>query len=176
MRNLNNCLRCLAIGLLAGLAWQMPSALASTLGELSDTQSQTILTEARLRLAEAQAKLKALTGENVSSPSTPATVPMGDRHLPLPVVRAIYGVGGRMTASFLFPGGYEADGGAGQELPGGYRVDSVQLDRVMLSRDGQRFPVGFSHRVPSPPAPGPESVSPLTPALPGASLPALQLP
>ena len=51
----------------------------------------------------------------------------------------------QMTATFLFPGGYEVDAASGAELPGNYRVESISLDQVVLTdKDGNRVPVGFS--------------------------------
>lgn len=168
MRSRNDMLLSLSLYLLGSLTWLSQPALAATVGELTDVQAQTVLAEARVRLAEAQAKLE---GRETLPPSAePSAMPLPPREvaLPAPVVRTIYGSGGRMTASFLFPGGYEADAGAGQELPGGYRVESITMDKVLLSKDGKRFPVGFSNTAPSMQAQRQAMDGMVAPALPGA--------
>ncbi|WP_256578148.1 type IV pilus biogenesis protein PilP [Pseudomonas sp. PIC25] len=167
MRSLNDTMRALSLCTLCGLGWlSQPVQAAATVGELTDVQAETVLAEAKVRLAEAQAKLDGKT--SISVPLALGAVPPRNVELPAPVVRTLYGSGGRMTASFLFPGGYEADAGAGQELPGGYRVESISLDKVLLSKDGKRFPVGFSNTAPSLPAENPSPGGMITPALPGA--------
>ncbi|WP_144241848.1 type IV pilus biogenesis protein PilP [Pseudomonas chlororaphis] len=140
---------------------------ASTVGELTDVQAQAVLAEAKVRLAEAQAKLegKEPVATTIGMSAMP---PARDISPPEPVVRAIYGSGGRITASFLFAGGYEADAGAGQDLPGGYRVESISMDKVILSKDGKRFPVGFSNTAPSMPVLSQQVGGMPAPALPGA--------
>lgn len=167
MRSRNDLLLTLSLCLLGGLTLLSQSVrAAATVGELTDVQAATVLAEAKVRLAEAQAKLDGKASPSV--PSELSALPHRDIDLPAPVVRTIYGSGGRMTASFLFPGGYEADAGAGQALPGGYHVESISLDQVLLSKDGKRFPVGFSNVAPSMPAQSQSMGSMITPALPGA--------
>ncbi|MFP7916736.1 type IV pilus biogenesis protein PilP, partial [Pseudomonas aeruginosa] len=88
-------------------------ACAGTVGELAEIQAQAILTEAKVRLATAQRQLegKGETGQVVSAQGqtfamqVPAAPPTITQPVP-PVVRTIYGAGGKMTATFLFPGGY----------------------------------------------------------------------
>ncbi|PXB75660.1 type IV pilus biogenesis protein PilP, partial [Pseudomonas aeruginosa] len=77
-------------------------------------------------------------------------------------------VGGKMTATFLFPGGYELDAASGAELPGNYRVESISLDQVVLTdKDGNRVPVGFSSVAPTQASSSAQGAS-VPPALPGA--------
>ncbi|WP_240462731.1 type IV pilus biogenesis protein PilP [Pseudomonas aeruginosa] len=84
------------------------------------------------------------------------------------MVRTIYGAGGKMTATFLFPGGYEVDAASGAELPGKYRVESISLDQVVLTdKDGNRVPVGFSSVAPTQASSTAQGAS-VPPALPGA--------
>ncbi|SPZ27460.1 type IV pilus biogenesis protein PilP [Pseudomonas aeruginosa] len=132
-------------------------ACAGTVGELAEIQAQAILTEAKVRLATAQRQLegKGETGQVVSAQGqtfampVPAAAPTITQPVP-PVVRTIYGAGGKMTATFLFPGGVRGGrrqrrGAAGQ-LP--RRVDF--LDQVVLTdKDGNRVPVGFSSVAPT---------------------------
>jgi len=167
MRSRNDILTALCLCLLGSLTPLSQPAHATTVGELTDVQAQAVLAEAKVRLAEAEGKLPQKPGTTVASSSTAAHPPK-DVDLPAPVVRTIYGAGGRMTASFLFSGGVEADAGAGQDLPGGYHVESVSLDKVMLSKDGKRFPVGFSNVAPSAPTSMSQMGSMVAPALPGA--------
>ncbi len=153
MRSLNDTLLTMSLCTLCALSWlSQPVQAAATVGELTDVQAETVLAEAKARLAEAQAKLDGQVSTSVPTGLSALQLPPRDVALPAPVVRTIYGSGGRMTASFLFPGGYEADAGTGQELPGGYRVESISLDKVLLSKEGKRFPVGFSNTAPSMPA------------------------
>lgn len=170
MRSRNDSLLSLSLCVLGSLIWlSQPVHAVATVGELTDVQAETVLAEAKVRLAEAQAKLDGKVSTSV--PTGLSAVPPEDPEdvaLPAPVVRTIYGSGGRMTASFLFPGGYEADAGAGQELPGGYRVESISMDKVLLSKDGKRFPVGFSNTAPIMPAQSQPMGGMVAPALPGA--------
>ncbi|MBN0147856.1 type IV pilus biogenesis protein PilP, partial [Pseudomonas aeruginosa] len=84
-------------------------ACAGTVGELAEIQAQAILTEAKVRLATAQRQLegKGETGQVVSAQGqtfampVPAAAPTITQPVP-PVVRTIYGAGGKMTATFLF--------------------------------------------------------------------------
>jgi type IV pilus biogenesis protein PilP len=168
MRSRNDTLLTLSLCMLGSLIWLSQPTLAATVGELTDVQAQTVLAEAKVRLAEAQAKLDGQVSASVPTGLSAMALPSKDVALPAPVVRTIYGSGGRMTASFLFPGGYEADAGAGQELPGGYRVESISMDKVLLSKDGKRFPVGFSNTAPSMPTQHQAMDGMVAPALPGA--------
>ncbi|MGG2494323.1 type IV pilus biogenesis protein PilP [Pseudomonas aeruginosa] len=148
-------------------------ARAGTVGELAEIQAQAILTEAKVRLATAQRQLegKGETGQVVSAQgqtfAMPAAAPTITQPVP-PVVRTIYGAGGKMTATFLFPGGYEVDAASGAELPGNYRVESISLDQVVLTdKDGNRVPVGFSSVAPTQASSTAQGAS-VPPALPGA--------
>lgn len=141
-----------------------------TVGSLSDVQAQAVMAEAKVRLQTALDRLPAeMKGGATAAPTSSSSKALRDAPLPEPVVRTIYGSGGRMTATFLFPGGVEADAGAGQDLPGGYRVESISMDKVMLSKDGRRFPVGFSSVAPSAPAQMIQGGA-VAPALPGGML------
>lgn len=145
-------------------------ACAGTVGELAEIQAQAILTEAKVRLATAQRQLegKGETGQGQTfAMPVPAAPPTITQPVP-PVVRTIYGAGGKMTATFLFPGGYEVDAASGAELPGNYRVESISLDQVVLTdKDGNRVPVGFSSVAPTQASSTAQGAS-VPPALPGA--------
>ena len=94
----------------------------------------------------------------------------------LPLVKLIYGSGKALRATLLYTGGFEIDASlASTDLPGGYRVASLSLDSVVLSRGGKRYPLGFSNRAPSYPVASvatsqppvlPVTVTPMNPVAP----------
>lgn len=135
-----------------------------TVGELSRVQSETILYKAQGERAKALREL--------NDGGTQAKVPPQPNYLPqpvamsssavggsvehagtvdqLPVVKLIYGSGKALRATLLYTGGFEIDASlASTDLPGGYRVASLSLDSVVLSRGSKRYPLGFSNRAPS---------------------------
>ncbi|KTT03281.1 type IV pilus biogenesis protein PilP [Pseudomonas rhizoryzae] len=135
-----------------------------TVGELSRVQSETILFKAQGERAKA---LREINGGGVQATSVPQpsypqqTLPIqGNRGMTtadpanaveqLPVVKLVYGSGKALHATLLYSGGFEIDASlTSTDLPGGYRVASLTLDSVVLSRGGKRFPLGFSNRAPS---------------------------
>lgn len=127
-------------------------------GELGRVQSDTILFKAKaerlkaLREAEGGHDLDNYlpsTGLH-PTPQLPTTVSEAPRPASrLPVVRAITGSPQRLRANLLYSSGYEFNAGVGSELPDGYRVHQITLEGVVLSRKGERFPLGFSKRAPS---------------------------
>ncbi|KTT49669.1 hypothetical protein SB11R_10030 [Pseudomonas oryzihabitans] len=158
----NNPYHALIVALVLGAAqrsaWAVdapsPGPQGITVGELSQVQSQTLLLEAMVKRAEAQQKL--------DHPNSPANAPAAALTYPaptagsepaaaeqLPVVKLVYGNGKALHATLLFSGGYDVDATAGMDLPGGYRVTSVSLDSVVVSRNGKHYPLGFSNRAPS---------------------------
>lgn len=165
-----------------------------TVGELSRVQSETILYKAEGERAKALRELNNGGAQSVSAPQLgylppPMATQTGrlnagepaDAVEQLPVVKLIYGAGKALHATLLYPGGVEVDASpASTDLPGGYRVASLNLDSVVLSRGGKRYPLGFSNRAPSYPvataATGrasvlPIAVTPMNPP-PPASVPA----
>lgn len=161
-----------------------------TVGELSRVQSETILYKAQGERAKAlrelndggtQAKVvpqHSYLPQPVAMPSS--AVGSGVEHAgavdQLPVVKLIYGSGKALRATLLYTGGFEIDASlASTDLPGGYRVASLSLDSVVLSRGGKRYPLGFSNRAPSYPVASvatsqatvlPVTVTPMNPAAP----------
>lgn len=127
-------------------------------GELGRVQSDTILLKAKAERAKALRDSKDGSDLDSSLPSTgsfptpqvPAPVSEAPRqNSRLPVVQAITGSPQRLRANLLYTGGYEFNAGVGSELPDGYRVHQITLEGVVLSRKGERFPLGFSKRAPS---------------------------
>ncbi len=161
-----------------------------TVGELSRVQSETILYKAQGERAKALRELNdgGTQAKVVPQPSylpQPAAMPSsavggGVEHAgagdQLPVVKLIYGSGKALRATLLYTGGFEIDASlASTDLPGGYRVASLSLDSVVLSRGGKRYPLGFSNRAPSYPVASvatsqppvlPVTVTPMNPVAP----------
>lgn len=161
-----------------------------TVGELSRVQSETILYKAQGERAKALRELndggtQAKVFPQPSYLPQPAAMPSsavggGVEHAgavdQLPVVKLIYGSGKALRATLLYTGGFEIDASlASTDLPGGYRVASLSLDSVVLSRGGKRYPLGFSNRAPSYPVASvatsqppvlPVTVTPMNPVAP----------
>lgn len=167
-------------------AWADEASLSGiSVGELGKVQSETILFKAKAERTKAE---RESNGEDTSSstqqapngfpgafmqqPAQPAApAPSRASSEPdLPVVRAITGSSRQLQATLLFSGGFELGAAVGQELPGGYRVIQLTLDRVVVERAGKRYPLGFSDRAPTPALQSlqqPTALQPTTPALPG---------
>lgn len=127
-------------------------------GELGRVQSDTILLKAKAERAKAQREaeggsdLDSFLPSTGSSPTLQVPNPLSEaprQDSRLPVVRAITGSPQRLRANLLYSGGYEFDVAVGSELPDGYRVQQITLEGVVLTRKGERFPLGFSKRAPS---------------------------
>eukprot|EP00887_Chlorella_sp_A99_P003777 scaffold31.g3777.t1 len=103
-----------------------------TIGELQDIQTATVLAKARASLAEITKKLGG--PGNVVDPNASG----------LPAVQLIAGNARSLVATLIYPSGatYEARGG--EDVPGGYRVQSITTDAVVLNRAGQVIKLGFS--------------------------------
>ncbi len=151
-----------------------------TVGELSRVQSETILYKAQGERAKALREINGTSAQPTTAPQpnylsqpvvTPGRVTGAAEQTgvveQLPVVKLVYGAGTALHATLLYAGGFEIDASpASTDLPGGYRVASLSLDSVVLSRGGKRYPLGFSNRAPSYPvatvAAGQASVLPMT--------------
>ncbi|MCI1009215.1 type IV pilus biogenesis protein PilP [Pseudomonas oryzihabitans] len=135
-----------------------------TVGELSRVQSETILYKAQGERAKALREING-SGTQATTAPQPSYLPQPvaantgrvsgasgqtDAVEQLPVVKLVYGAGKALRATLLYAGGFEIDASTtSTDLPGGYRVASLTLDSVVLSRGGKRFPLGFSNRAPS---------------------------
>lgn len=142
------------IALSSALLFMMQSGAAhaeDTVGNLSKIQSETMLLKAKRDKASVQAELDKSGAAGVAA--------TGDE----PVVRNVYGVGGQMAASFLYSSGVTVEGKVGDTIIGGYKVVTITIDKVELSKGGKVFPVGFSATPPVQSKPG----SPGTNASPG---------
>lgn len=142
-------------------------------GQLSQVQSETLLYQAQAERAKAKRTVEA-EGDSLTPPTPraqPGAVPVSAQAPEtLPVVKSILGSRGSMRAVLLYSGGLEVNAYlGGGELPGGYTVSALTLDRVELTRNGQRYPLGFSNQEPA--ATGTPSTTrsgvPVAPGLPG---------
>lgn len=114
-----------------------------TVGDLSRIQTETLLLKAKVSRASAQAELDAKSRGG----------PTGGSDTEAPVVKNVYGVGGKMAATFLYGSGVVVDGRAGDAIPGGFKVVSVSIDKIELSKGGKTFQIGFSATPPVQAAP-----------------------
>lgn len=145
------------------------STAGISVGQLSAVQSETNLYKAQAERAKA---LRELGGEGQLSAQPgpysyePSQVRPNSEES-LPVVKLVYGSSRALRATLLYSSGIEVDAQAGgHELPGGYKVGSISLDSVVLTRAGKRYPLGFASSVPANTYPGVSNRMP-APGLPG---------
>jgi type IV pilus biogenesis protein PilP len=116
----------------------------ATVGDLAKVQSDTILYDAQAARADAKARMQASlakAGDDLQSSrgnSQPSVVAAE-----LPTVTGISGAAGRLYASFLYPNGTTANAKSGGQIPGGFAVAEVGIDRVVLTRGDRRIPLQF---------------------------------
>jgi len=126
----------------------------ATVGDLAKVQSDTILYDAQAARADAKARMQASlakAGDDLQASrgnSQPSVVAAE-----LPTVTGISGAAGRLYASFLYPNGTTANAKSGGQIPGGFVVAEVGIDRVVLTRGDRRIPLQFG--VVNSPAPTP---------------------
>lgn len=147
------------------------STAGISVGELSAVQSETVLYKAQGERAKA---LRDIEGEGPrTSQALPysyqPTQPVAGAEDPLPVVKLVSGSSKSLRATLLYSGGFEIEAQVGgPELPGGFKVESISLDNVVLARSGKRYTLGFSSNMPSYRSPGASSRMPVS-GLPGLS-------
>lgn len=107
-------------------------APVGTIAELQEIQAATVLAKARAGLAEIT--------KNLAGPG--AVIDPNARGLP--AVQLIAGNGRTLSATLIYPSGATYEARAGEEVPGGYRVQSINTDAVVLNRAGQAIKLGFS--------------------------------
>lgn len=105
---------------------------ARTIGDISTMLQETLYYEAALKLANAKKAVQETA--NVEDLNTEGT----------PTVRGVQGVGSQLRATFVYPSGAITLAGAGATLPGGFKVDAVSVDRVVLSRNGRKIQLSFA--------------------------------
>ncbi len=129
---------------------------AGTLAELADIQLH------RLRY-------EALTGMNEAKLAYEKTTRVEDRSATgVPAVRSVQGVGSHLYAVLVYAGGAQTTARPGEDVPGGYRVKSISVDHVVLTRNGQDLRLGFSAEAPKAISDGPVRLSS---PFPGAAVP-----
>ncbi|MBX8588646.1 type IV pilus biogenesis protein PilP [Pseudomonas cichorii] len=123
-----------------------------SIGELSQVQSETFLLRAKAEREKARNAASESPSKNTTSGAMPASswspAAVGSS-VSLPVVRMVYMSGKVMQAKLLFSSGIEIDASTGTDIPGGFKVAGINLDGVVLTRNGQRYPLGFSNRAPA---------------------------
>lgn len=115
-----------------------------TVGDLSKVQSETIMYDAKAKRAEAKAKwqesiLKSGDDPLLSQSQAAPSVVVAD----LPTVTGISGAAGRLFATFRYVNGTTTTSKSGEQIPGGYLVAEVGIDRVVLTRGDRRIPLQF---------------------------------
>lgn len=142
---------------------------AVTVGALSEVQSQTILYKAQGERAKALREIN-VQGQSPGQAVTslyPSIQPQAGIDEPLPVVKLVSGSAKNLRVTLLYSGGFEIDAQTGgPELPGGYRLESISLDNVVVTRAGKRYSLGFS----SSPAVSTRPPTSSLPGLPGAQV------
>lgn len=103
-----------------------------TVGDLATVNQETLWYEAQAKLLKAKKQYTMDT--QVESRSMDGA----------PEARGVQGVGSRLRVRFVFPSGAVTYGKQGDTLPGGYRVDSVTLEKVVISKAGETKAMGFT--------------------------------
>lgn len=153
-----------ATGFASDSSTQSANTAVINVGALSAVQSETFLYKAQGERAKA---LRGIDGDGMQPgfataptyPSAPlitdAIQQVGTASEVLPVVKLVSGPSQALRATLLYSSGFEVDAKAGdRDIPGGFRVESISLESVVLSRAGKRYPLGFSSRAPSAGVPG----------------------
>lgn len=117
----------------------------ATVGELDDILSQTIVMQARARLAAAQASA-APAGAGAMT-ATPGIAPLSqanaDSAQALPGVVSIYGVQGKLAARLAYSPDMAIDVQVGTVLPSGEKVVAIDHDTVTVMKNKKRTPLGL---------------------------------
>ena len=138
------------------------SVNAETVGDLKNIQRKTILLQAEAAQYKAQserdeykAKTQDPSGSSLGGdiPSLPASnMVQTNKGNPddtvLPVVRAVFGANGKLTASLLYSSGARFEGAVGENIPGNYKIESISMDKVVVSRNGKNNILIFSKVAP----------------------------
>lgn len=141
----------------------------ATVGDLSKVQSETIMFEAKAKRAEAKAKMlenitKAGDDPQLNQPQAVVSVNAAD----LPTVTGISGAAGRLFATFRYGNGTTVTSKSGEQIPGGFQVAEVGIDRVVLTKGDRRIPLQFGVATP---VAQPTQMPTQMPGLPGMGTP-----
>ncbi|CAJ4320705.1 type IV pilus biogenesis protein PilP [Burkholderia pseudomallei] len=124
------------LGSMSALAEPSDSRLA-TVEQMTAAQNATLMYTIRAREADAKAQFEQKSGATQSDDSG------------IPVVTGIFGSHGVQYARILFPDGVTADAYPGRVVRGGYKVETVNLQKVELSKGGKRMELGASDNAPT---------------------------
>lgn len=116
----------------------------ATVADLSQIQSETIMYDAKAKRAESKGKMqenqaKAGDDPQLSQPSTAPPVFAAE----LPTITGISGAAGRLFATFQYPNGTMISSKSGEQIPGGFHVSEIGIDRVVLTKGDRRIPLQF---------------------------------
>ncbi|ANN80808.1 type IV pilus biogenesis protein PilP [Bordetella flabilis] len=132
-----------------------PQAQGATVGMLGRLYEQRLLIKAQVEVMNAQAQLKSRGVTTAKIEESYA-----------PTVKMVQGVGNSLYATFLYPGNMTMDAREGDVISGGYKVESISVNQVVLSKEGERIRLGFSASPPTP-LPSLESSGYAVPPMPG---------
>ncbi|RQR11275.1 type IV pilus biogenesis protein PilP [Burkholderia stagnalis] len=111
----------------------------ATVEQMTASQNATLMYTIRAREADAKAQFEQKSGGATQSDDSG-----------IPVVTGIFGSHGVQYAKILFPDGVTADAYPGRVVRGGYKVETVSLEKVELSKRGKRMELGTSDSAPAP--------------------------
>lgn len=122
---------------------------ANTIGDLNQSQSNTILYKSKASEYEALNKLNELNGKKAPKPvvvnndqyqpSGMGSMPRAKEIREEPIVLSVLGVNGLLFANFMLSDGSSIEGKVGMTLPGDYRVVSISATQVILRKDNKNF-------------------------------------
>jgi type IV pilus biogenesis protein PilP len=116
---------------------------ASTIGDISNNQQSTLMLQSALARAKLEKELNEMKDVKVS-----ATELCTNKGIGLLSLKAVYGVGNRMYASFYYNSSSASEAKAGDTLLCGEKVKAIGLDRVEVLKDGITYILsGSSHAV-----------------------------
>lgn len=117
-------------------------ARLATVKQLTASQNATLMYVVRTKEAEARAQYEQRIGGAAQTDDSG-----------VPVVTGIFGSNGKQYARILFPDGVTADAYEGRTVRGGYKVVTVNLEKVELSKGGKVIELGTSDSAPAAPRP-----------------------
>ncbi|MCX2694510.1 hypothetical protein OO256_26625 [Pseudomonas sp. DCB_CB] len=148
----------------------MTHAEQATVGALGAIQSNTILLQAKVREAQAQAELKKFGGYKASEFSADYKYDeLGSTDIPYS--SGAGGAYGKFTATFVYSNGSQIEAGVGQKIPGGFKVSSITAEQAIITNGKRTFylPYGMKPNNSNPETNLQRAGSPQTLSLPGQS-------
>lgn len=103
-----------------------PDGVEKTVGDLAVANQETLWFQAQTLRAKARK-------EYLETSQT------SDRTMDgAPEARGVQGVGTKLRAEFVYPSGAVTYAKAGDTLPGGYKVERISVEELVISKDGTR--------------------------------------